>query len=685
MIPPVPRVLLVGAGRFGMQHLAEWHRLASEGEIEFSGVVARDEQVRERIRQLYAVPVYAGLNDDLLRQVDAVDIVTPPGSHAELVRQCLPLAHVLVEKPLATDALTAAALGDLAAKHGRVLMVGHVFRFHPVVLELKRIVSGIPGLPRGIDGAMINPGTNPDHGQAGPDEANLELLHLFDVVDFLFEVTPEVVSGRRRGRLNHVSLRYPGPMNAVLRLGWEGERKVRRLQLVYPDQQVSADFIDNSVVISGRNNQLHKSFFPDQPQALREELRAFIAALRQPTGAHREAWPGAAVGERIVRIAEAARPQPARRRPRIAVIGGGIFGATCALELAKIGEVTLVERQAELLTETSANNQQRHHSGFHYPRSYDSIAEIRAARQAFEEECAGAIDRSFPAYYCTSATGVEIPADRYLAACQSNHLDYSIVESPPGIVDASAISLCLRTDEAVYDVARLREIVSSRLTSNPAVRCLLKTTVVSGVITNEGAKRLTLNGPGGTTEESFDYLVNATYAHRNLVAHWFGFPVEPLRFDLYEHLLLRLPIPQVCVTIMDGPFTSLTGTGRENLFLLSHIHDSVSRSIIPDDGMPPRWSGQVSNRANMLRHSSRYLPILAQAFDVQSRWTIRAVNAYARDFDARPTVISDHGFGCWSVLGGKVITSVANARDIAREIEREFPGEIPGPIDGVEA
>jgi predicted dehydrogenase/glycine/D-amino acid oxidase-like deaminating enzyme len=660
---PRPRILLIGAGRFGLEHLAEWNNLANEGEVELAGVVARNERVRERLREKYAIPLHADLGTNLLEQVDAVDIVTPPGSHAELVRQCLPFAHVLVEKPLATDTEMAAGLGALARKFGRVLMAGHLFRFHPVVVEMKRIVSTIPELPRGIQGTLINP----EHDQEGRDDTNLEMLHLFDVVDYLFGVKPEVVNGRRRGRLNHACVRYPGPMNAVFRLGWEGTQKVRNLQLVYTDRLVSADFIDNSVIISGRNNQLHKSFFPGQPEALRNELRAFVAALRQPSGT----YPDAEVGERIVRIALAARPNPARRRPKIAVVGGGIFGATCAIELAKTGEVTLVERHAELLTETSASNQQRHHSGFHYPRSYDSIDEIRAARQAFEDEYGDAIDRSFPAYYCTSATGVEIPAERYLAACRSNHLYCSIVEPPREIVNASAVSLCLQTDEAVYDVARLRQVVSARLANNPAVRCLLRTAVVSGVITHESTKRLTLSSPAGTTEESFDYLVNATYAHRNLVAQWFGFPIEPLRFDLYEHLLLRLPVRQVCVTIMDGPFTSLTGTGRENLFLLSHIHDSVSRSVIPDDGMPPRWSDPTSNRANMLRHSARYLPILEQAYDVQSRWTTRAVNAYARDFDARPTVISDHGFGCWSVLGGKVVTSVANAREIARQIRAE--------------
>jgi glycine/D-amino acid oxidase-like deaminating enzyme len=382
------------------------------------------------------------------------------------------------------------------------------------------------------------------------------------------------------------------------------------------------------------------------------------------------------VGERIVRVALAGRPRPTPPRPRVAVVGAGIFGVTCALELSPIADVTLFERHDDILTEASFTNQRRHHSGFHYPRSYDSIVEIRAARQAFEAEYEDAIDRRVPAYYCTSASGVEIPAERYLAACRSNHLSFSIVEPPAGLVDGAAVSLCLLTDEAIYDMDRLKRLVTGRLTGNAGVRCLLRTAVDGGVIAADGSKHLTVSGPDGTREESFDYLVNATYANRNLVARWFGFPVEPLRFDLLEILELRLPIAQACVTIMDGPFTSLTGMGRDGLFFLSHIHDSVSRSVIPDEGMPPAWSPAVSNRANMLRHAARYLPVLSEASDLRSWWMTRAVNAFARDFDARPTVITDHGFGCWSLLGGKIVTSVANAREIARAIGEERQGVV---------
>jgi predicted dehydrogenase len=672
MPPGSTRILLVGAGRFGVQHLEEWRQLADAGEVELAGVVVRDPDRRRAVGSTFGVATHAALTDDLLGSVDGVDLVTPPDTHAVLVRQCLPRVHVLVEKPLATCVEDAEALAALAAAQHRVLMVGHLFRFHPVVEELKRLVAATPERPRGIRGVMVNP----EADRAGRGEATLEWLHLFDLVDHLFDVEPVAVAGRQRDRLTHVSLRYPGPMTADLRMGWDGRRKVRTLNLAYSDRQLLVDLVDQSIVVSTRNDQLHKHFFPGPPGALRAELRAFATAVRDRRAAG--AAPGAEVGARLVRVAAAARPRPAPARPRIAVIGGGIFGTTCALELSRVGDVTLFERRPDLLTETSATNQRRHHSGFHYPRSYDTISEIRATRQAFEAEYGDAIDRSFPAYYCTSATGVEIPAERYLAACRSNQLAFSIVDPPDGLVDRDAVSLCVLTDEAIYDVDRLRDIVTRRIAATPSIQCRPATTVVSGEIRGDGSKRLTVSGPGGPAGASFDYLVNATFAGRNLVALWFGFPVEPLRFDLCELLLLRLPVPQVCVTVIDGPFTSLTGTGRENVFHLSHIHDTVSRSVIPDDGLPPEWTGMVSNRENLLRHAGQYLPIVRQATDVQSVWMTRAVSAFARDFDARPTVITEHGFGCWSVLGGKVVTAVANAREIARAIAAERGEPLPG-------
>ena len=657
-----PRILLIGAGRFGAQHLLEWRRLDRLGEAVLAGVVTTREDVRARLASESGVRAYGELTDALLGDVDAVDIVTPPHTHAALVRRCLPLAHVFVEKPLATDPAEAADLVVRARAHGRVLAVGHLFRFHPVMRELARVTAGRADRPRGIVGQFVNPARE----RVGRDAAHLEFLHLFDIVDALFGVEPDVVVGRPDGDLTRVSVRYPGPMTATFAMGWsEGEPR-RRVELVYADARVVADFIDNTVTLFGRRNQLERRVCEAAPTALFDQLRAFARGLLEPPGTCATGETGA----RLVRVAAAATPVGAPVRPRVAVIGGGIFGATCAVELSRVGEVTLFERHDALMTETSALNQWRHHTGFHYPRSYDTVIEITAARAAFEAEYGAAIDRTTDAYYCTSATGVEIPAERFLAACRYHGLAFTVVTPPSELVDPNRVSVCVRTDEAVYDLPRLRAVVTERL-QRAAVACRLRTVVTGAHIDALGRKHLTFEDPDGPGEEAFDYVVNATYGGRNALAHWLGMPLEPLRFDLFEMLSMRLPVPRASITVLDGPFTTLVGTGPGNRFLLAHIHASVATSVIPDDGLPPVWPAVSSNRINILRHSARYLPVLAEATDVESVWVTRTVEAFARDFDARPTVVTAHGFGCWSVLGGKIVTCVVNAREIAEAILAE--------------
>ena len=660
-----PRILLVGAGRFGRHHLEEWKKLADGGKAALVGVVVSSAESQRAIAEEHRVPAYDELEDTLLDLADGVDIATPSETHFELVRRCLPHAHVLVEKPLAMTPAQASALQRQAQESGRVLMVGHIYRFHPVIQKLKLLASEIPERPRAIVATLLNP----EEEGVERFDPNIEYLHPFDIVDYLFGDDPEICVGAKTGTVHRLSLRYPGPMNAVLTVGWKGDRKIRTLDLVYSDREIRADLIDNSIVTATRNHQVDKIFFGHEHQALAAELCNFLEVIRDRS----MPYPDAALGARIVQIAARSAPAPPAERPRVGIMGGGIFGTTCATELGRFCDVTLFERHGDLLTEVSLVNQWRHHSGFHYPRSYDQIQEIKAAKGEFEAEYGDAIIRDFASYFCTSSTGVEIPAERYLAACRSNELNFSFETPPAEVLDQTKVSLCLKSDEAVYCVDGLRKLVRGRLDANESITTCLDTEVLQAVIDRVGTKRLTVRDSQGTREESFDYFVNATYANRNILAKWFRFPIEPLRFDVYELLVLRVPIPQICVTIMDGPFTSLVGMGMNDLFMLSHIHQSVIKSVITEDGLPPEWGPIKSNRENMLRHSRQYLPILAKAEVVESRFATRAVNAYAKDFDARPTVVTNHGFGCWSVLGGKIITCVTNAREIAGEIlaERE--------------
>jgi UDP-2-acetamido-3-amino-2,3-dideoxy-glucuronate N-acetyltransferase len=80
-------------------------------------------------------------------EVQAVVIATPSESHSSLVRAALEGGKdTFVEKPLALRASEAERLVALADAGKRVLMVGHLLRYHPGVLKLKELcASGVLG------------------------------------------------------------------------------------------------------------------------------------------------------------------------------------------------------------------------------------------------------------------------------------------------------------------------------------------------------------------------------------------------------------------------------------------------------------------------------------------------------------------------------------------------------------
>lgn len=114
------RILQVGLGRFGQNHLRSWRKLGVELRV-----------CDEDPKRLDGVPEPASTDyRDFLDRVDAVDVVTPAPAHGALVHAALSAGkHVLVEKPLTPAAKDGFELHAQAARRGLVLQVGHVFRY----------------------------------------------------------------------------------------------------------------------------------------------------------------------------------------------------------------------------------------------------------------------------------------------------------------------------------------------------------------------------------------------------------------------------------------------------------------------------------------------------------------------------------------------------------------------------
>ncbi len=74
--------------------------------------------------------------------IKGIVIAAPAEIHFNLAKQALLAGKdVLVEKPLVLRLEDGEKLAELAEKRGKILMVGHVLRYHPAVNKLKELIN----------------------------------------------------------------------------------------------------------------------------------------------------------------------------------------------------------------------------------------------------------------------------------------------------------------------------------------------------------------------------------------------------------------------------------------------------------------------------------------------------------------------------------------------------------------
>ena len=93
----------------------------------------------------------------------------------------------------------------------------------------------------------------------------------------------------------------------------------------------------------------------------------------------------------------------------VCVIGGGIFGLTIALHLSKYCKsIKVFESNPKILYGATKFNHNRHHFGFHYPRSVETAKQCLDAQKDFNKYYRSAIDYSFKNYYAISKKNSKI-------------------------------------------------------------------------------------------------------------------------------------------------------------------------------------------------------------------------------------------------------------------------------------
>jgi predicted dehydrogenase len=131
------RVAVVGVGSMGRNHVRVYSEMP---EVELVGIVDQNRAVAEPLCNLHHVPYYADFREMVEKEKpDAISVAVPTEFHHAVVKELLTMrCNVLVEKPIASTLEQGRELVDLAERNGCVFTVGHIERFNPAIIELKK-------------------------------------------------------------------------------------------------------------------------------------------------------------------------------------------------------------------------------------------------------------------------------------------------------------------------------------------------------------------------------------------------------------------------------------------------------------------------------------------------------------------------------------------------------------------
>ncbi len=253
------RVGIVGAGFMGSVHA----RAARAAGAVLVGVADRDLARAQALQDKSQAERATACPAELIEapDIDVVHVCTPNATHFGLVEQALGAGkHVVCEKPLATSAAEAARLDELADQAGVVGAVPFVYRYYPMVREVReRVRRGEAGRLSVLHGCYLqdwlawesDDNWRVDPASGGPSRAFGDIgVHWVDLVEF--------ASGQRVVRLNAQLLTvYPQ------RQGPEGRFEVRTEDAATVSFETDGGAIGSVVlnqVAAGRKNRFWFSF-----------------------------------------------------------------------------------------------------------------------------------------------------------------------------------------------------------------------------------------------------------------------------------------------------------------------------------------------------------------------------------------------------------------------------------------
>jgi predicted dehydrogenase len=274
---------VLGVGALGQHHARVY---ASLPEARLVGIHDKDGERARAVAEKHGTRVF----DDpaeLLAACTAVSVAVPTVDHHAVARRALEAGvDVLVEKPITSTLEQADDLIGLAARHGRVLQVGHIERFNPVVEVLQREA----GKPRFVEVHRLG-----SFSMRSLDiDVVLDLMvHDLDIVLALDGTEPVQIEAvgvpvlTPRVDIANARLRFASGLIANLTASRVSLEKVRKFRVFAPRTYVSVDFAAREAAVyhledgpDGQPDIRHERMSAPDQEPLRRQLEHFLARVQ---------------------------------------------------------------------------------------------------------------------------------------------------------------------------------------------------------------------------------------------------------------------------------------------------------------------------------------------------------------------------------------------------------------------
>ena len=313
------RVAVVGVGEFGRNHVRVWRETEGAALV---GVLDTNAERAQKVAAEFGTRVLRDFDALSSDGVEAVSLAVPTAEHARIGSRLLAAGiDVLVEKPIAASLDEADALIAVAQRSKSILQVGHLERFNPAVVAVRKIVSR----PMFFEIHRL--------GIFSPRSLDIDVVYdvmIHDLDILLSLVNSPVIDLKAVGipvisekvDIAHARVEFESGTVANLTASRVSTERVRKMRFFQAHEYVSLDFTRQDVLRvrvdsrsdandsaaasagSSANDALPKIDFEKVPVAPEEPLRAELRSFLESVRTRKQPLVDGAAGRRALELAD---------------------------------------------------------------------------------------------------------------------------------------------------------------------------------------------------------------------------------------------------------------------------------------------------------------------------------------------------------------------------------------------